>query len=87
MKKYSFSSTIDLAVRTLPELVNLCFKKELIKEELYSKFLKNYSEERVVRFITLFENSQIDNYDFTRDQINITEHRRLSELLTQSFPA
>jgi hypothetical protein len=78
---------IDLAVRSIDEIVEECQIKSLLPLEIVTIFLNKSGTNQILKqFLELWERGKIHDYNFKDHPFTLVDHRRLSELLMHFFP-
>jgi hypothetical protein len=76
-----------LGKATLRDLVCEIYSKQFISEALYADFSGKHSFGDVLAFIDKFYAGKLHEFDFQEIKFTLLDHRRISELLVNLFPA
>jgi hypothetical protein len=77
---------VDLGVWNVDEVLDECYKRDLIPLAVYNQFINTNGHLQIRRFLEAWQGGELAVFDFKRTYFTLFDHRRLSELLMHCYP-
>ena len=83
---FSTTGPIELSFVLLGGVVELCHREHLLSSEIVHIFNNNHTSHQDRNYVHLYRTHRLTDYDHSKSQINIMDHRKLTSQLIQRNP-
>lgn len=77
---------IDLGVWNVEEVLEECYKHNIIPLHLYNQHINTNGHLQIRRYLERWMQGELQLFDFQKTSFTLLDHRRLSELLLHLHP-